>query len=73
MIAKFTDIVRVQKLYKLTNTGKSSNRPGGKARKGRGEEQEGVNLVNGGGGKVETGRGELEMMVLGSMALRGAT
>ncbi|KAF7917928.1 uncharacterized protein EAE98_009956 [Botrytis deweyae] len=60
-LASMVDIARVKKLYKLNVTG------GGGGKKG------GANGVN---GKVESKadeRKELEVMVLGAMALRGAT
>ncbi|KAF7919803.1 hypothetical protein EAE99_008348 [Botrytis elliptica] len=63
-LASMVDIARVKKLYKLNVTG------GGGGKKG------GANGVNGVNGKVESKadeRKELEVMVLGAMALRGAT
>lgn len=72
-ISKFTDITKVQKIYKLADTGKSSNKAGGKAKKGRREEDIDAISVTGAGGKGGTEKRELEMMVLGLMALRGAT
>ncbi|KAF7859483.1 uncharacterized protein EAF02_010931 [Botrytis sinoallii] len=60
-LASMVDIARVKKLYKLNVTG------GGGGKKG------GANGVN---GKIESKvdeRKELEVMVLGAMALRGAT
>ena len=52
-----TDLARIRKIYKL-------NAAGGAAKKA-------VNSVNGFGSEDE--RKELEILVLGSMALRGAT
>ncbi|CAD6442323.1 16432d8d-74f0-4f90-84b9-cf01ec903180 [Sclerotinia trifoliorum] len=57
-LSKMTDIARVKKLYKLNASG------GGGGKKG---------AVNGVSEKIQDERKELEIMVLGAMALRGAT
>lgn len=58
-VRSMTDVARVKKLYKLNAGG------GGGGKKG------GANGVS--NEKVEDERKELEIMVLGAMALRGAT
>jgi EKC/KEOPS complex subunit CGI121/TPRKB len=58
-----TDLARVKKIYKLNSAGGGNN--GGK---------KGVNGTSGlGASGMEDERKELEILVLGSMALRGAT
>lgn len=54
-----TDIARVKKIYKLNTTGGVNGRAKG-------------GVVNE-GGKAKDENKELEMLILGSMALRGAT
>lgn len=56
-ISKMTDLARVRKIYKLNSGG-----GGGKGKK----------EVNGVGGEKDERR-ELEVSILGAMALRGAT
>ncbi|KAL8919085.1 MAG: hypothetical protein Q9208_006969 [Pyrenodesmia sp. 3 TL-2023] len=72
-ISKFTDITKVRKIYKLAGPGKSSDKASGNARDGRREEHEGASLVTEDGRKRKIEKRELEKMVLGLMALRGAT
>lgn len=54
-----TDLPRVKKIYKLNNAGFVNARPKGDA-------------VNGEAGLGDEGK-ELEILILGSMALRGST
>ncbi|KAL8808213.1 MAG: hypothetical protein Q9182_000277 [Xanthomendoza sp. 2 TL-2023] len=72
-IAKVTDIVKIRKIYKLTNAAKGNSRANGKGRKDGQRQNEGVGFVNGDAGQEDAERKELEIMVLGLMALRGAT
>ncbi|KAL8696510.1 MAG: hypothetical protein Q9224_002756 [Gallowayella concinna] len=72
-IAQVTDIVKVRKIYKLTNVTKGNSRINGKGRKEKQKQDEGVGSVNGDQGQEDAERKELEIMVLGLMALRGAT
>ncbi|KAL8811673.1 MAG: hypothetical protein Q9200_001609 [Gallowayella weberi] len=72
-IAKVTDIVKVRKTYKLTNSTKGNSRANGKGRKEEQRQNEVVGFVNDNPGKEDAERKELEIMVLGLMALRGAT
>jgi EKC/KEOPS complex subunit CGI121/TPRKB len=66
-IASLTDFARVKKIYKLNSSGGSSTKKGKPAVNGSGHHE-----VNGAGGKVDELR-ELEVAILGAMALRGAT
>lgn len=62
-IAKITDVTRVKKVYKLNNVPSLGGGGGGKKTNG---------VVNGVGGRSgEEGRKELEVLILGAMALRG--
>ncbi|KAL9010947.1 MAG: hypothetical protein Q9173_004169 [Seirophora scorigena] len=72
-ISKFTDIARVKKTYKLTDLGRGKVRAGRKGGAGKRELHEDAQLANGDSGDEEGERQELEIMVLGLMALRGAT
>ncbi|KAL8850595.1 MAG: hypothetical protein Q9221_004465 [Calogaya cf. arnoldii] len=72
-IARFTDIGKVRKTYKLSDTVGKTNRDKAKGRGHRPGQDEGVDLVDGNGCGVEAERNGLEVMVLGLMALRGAT
>ncbi|KAL8680304.1 MAG: hypothetical protein Q9186_003486 [Xanthomendoza sp. 1 TL-2023] len=72
-IAQVTDIVKVRKIYKLTNVTQGNSRINGKGRKEKQKLDEGVGSVNGDQGQEDAERKELEIMVLGLMALRGAT
>lgn len=69
----FTDIAKVRKTYKLTDLGRSKVRAGKKGGAGKREVHEDAKLANGDSGDEEVERQELEIMVLGLMALRGAT
>lgn len=68
-IAKFTDIGKVRKIYKLTNTGQG-NKKGGKRNTERTND---ARMMESGQEMEMVERKELETMVLGLMALRGAT
>lgn len=72
-IAKFTDIGKVRKAYKLIDTGRKPGRDKGKGRRDTKGQDEGVDLMNGNSCNGEAERSGLEVMVLGLMALRGAT
>ncbi|KAL8701724.1 MAG: hypothetical protein Q9201_004756 [Fulgogasparrea decipioides] len=71
-IARFTDIPKILKIYKLTDVAKDRSMGGDKrARAERGNDEH-VLLPNGNEGEGAE-RNRLEMIVLGQMALRGAT
>ncbi|KAL8960576.1 MAG: hypothetical protein Q9193_002742 [Seirophora villosa] len=72
-ISMFTDIAKVRKTYKLIDLGSSKVRAGKKGGAGKREVREDTKLANGDSGDEEVKRKELEIMVLGLMALRGAT
>ncbi|KAL8973724.1 MAG: hypothetical protein Q9197_002038 [Variospora fuerteventurae] len=72
-ITRFTDVRKVKKTYKLTDLGRSKVRAGREGGAGKGKAHEDARLANGDNGEEEAERKELEIMVLGLMALRGAT
>ncbi|KAL8987207.1 MAG: hypothetical protein Q9177_003562 [Variospora cf. flavescens] len=72
-IISFTDMGKVMKTYKLTDLGRSKVGAGRKGGAGKGKAHEDARLANGDNGGEEAERKELETMVLGLMALRGAT
>ncbi|KAL8838395.1 MAG: hypothetical protein Q9170_002155 [Blastenia crenularia] len=72
-IAEYTDIAKVRKIYKLTDLGRNNLKSTGKGIKGKIDQSEDARIANGGRMKEEAERKELEVMVLGLMALRGAT
>ncbi|KAI4121254.1 MAG: hypothetical protein LQ338_006472 [Usnochroma carphineum] len=72
-IARFTDFSKAKKIYKLTDTAKSRSRGAGKRGKVSGDKDESTRMVDSDSGNEKAQRKELEMMVLGLMALRGAT
>ncbi|KAL8934709.1 MAG: hypothetical protein Q9211_005088 [Gyalolechia sp. 1 TL-2023] len=80
-ITKFTDVAKVRKIYKLTDagrvhnksTGRVHNKSTGKGGKRDTEGNEDARMREYGGEKERVERKELEIMVLGLMALRGAT
>ncbi|KAL8691818.1 MAG: hypothetical protein Q9218_003036 [Villophora microphyllina] len=72
-IARFTDLAKVQKIYKLTSITKGSESGNSKRKKAEPDQDEAFKSVNGTNGKEDAERKRLEMKVLGLMALRGAT
>ncbi|KAL8934578.1 MAG: hypothetical protein Q9216_005840 [Gyalolechia sp. 2 TL-2023] len=72
-IAKLTDIPKIRKIYKLTDAGQGHNKGTGKRGKGGAERNEGAKVTENGEQGQMAKRKELEAMVLGLMALRGAT
>lgn len=74
-IARFTDIGKIRKAYKLVDSAKQTGRHKSKGLRVRDTQcqDKSVDLVNGDGRCAEAERRNLEVMVLGLMALRGAT
>lgn len=72
-IARFTDMANVQKIYKLTGAMRGSEGSDGKRRKAETEKKGNLNNMNDTSKKEDAERKRLEMLVLGLMALRGAT
>lgn len=72
-IARFTDMANVQKIYKLTGAMRGSEGSNSKRRKAEPEKKGDLDNMNGTSGKEDSKRKRLEMLVLGLMALRGAT
>ncbi|KAL8771500.1 MAG: hypothetical protein Q9194_004880 [Teloschistes cf. exilis] len=72
-IARFTDMANVQKIYKLTGAMRGSEGSNSKRREAETEKKGNLNNMNGTSGKEDAERKRLEMLVLGLMALRGAT
>ncbi|KAL9641295.1 MAG: hypothetical protein Q9204_000144 [Flavoplaca sp. TL-2023a] len=74
-IAHFTDIGKVRKAYKLVDAGKQPRKPKSKGLRVRDAQSQdkNVNSVHGDSRCAEAERRDLEIMVLGLMALRGAT
>ncbi|KAL9025760.1 MAG: hypothetical protein Q9196_005474 [Gyalolechia fulgens] len=72
-ITKFTDVAKVRKIYKLTDAGRVHNKSTGKGGKRDTEGNEDARMREYGGEMERVERKELEIMVLGLMALRGAT
>ncbi|KAL8919317.1 MAG: hypothetical protein Q9172_005038 [Xanthocarpia lactea] len=72
-ITKFTDIGKVRKVYKLADPAKDTGRGKSKGRKVKHGQDAVVDLSNGDMPCDEAERRGLEVMVLGLMALRGAT
>ena len=74
-IAQFTDIGKVRKAYKLVDAGKQPRRQKTKGLRVRDAQSKDKNVdsVHGDSRCAEAERRDLEIMVLGLMALRGAT
>ncbi|KAI4249648.1 MAG: hypothetical protein L6R40_000437 [Gallowayella cf. fulva] len=72
-IAKYTDIAKVHKAYKFSIAAKGNGRANDKGQKERRRQEYEWEMVNGSQGQDEAERKELEIIVLGLMALRGAT
>ncbi|KAI4088870.1 MAG: hypothetical protein L6R37_008135 [Teloschistes peruensis] len=70
---QFTDMANVQKIYKLTGAMRGSEGSDGKRRKAETEKKGNLNNMNDTSKKEDAERKRLEMLVLGLMALRGAT
>ena len=72
-ITKFTDIGKVRKVYKLVDPAKDTGRDNTKGQKVKHGQDAVADLSNGDKQCDEAERRGLEVMVLGLMALRGAT
>lgn len=70
---KLTDIAKVRKIYKLNNAVKNKGINGVKRGKSSRDTDEYTGRAYGDSANDEAERKELEIMVLGLMALRGAT
>ncbi len=74
-IARFTDIGKIRKAYKLVDSAKQTGRHKSKGLRVRDTQcqDRSADLMNGDSRPGEAERRDLEIMVLGLMALRGAT
>lgn len=72
-IARFTDMAKVQKIYKLAGVVRGSESCNSKKMKVEQEKKEGIDNTSSTSRKEDAERKRLESLVLGLMALRGAT
>ena len=74
-IAKFTDMARIQKIYKLPSSAARDNVRSSKKRSVKGEKDNDISHIDGIIDDQDNiaERKKMEAMVLGAMALRGAT